>query len=318
MTAETLHLPNHPGVHCHLWQRRNGPDTCQMGTVIALHGLGDHGARFDDLAAKLLDERWAVAAIDFPGHGRSAGRHGACIPYDTLLGMVADLRQQLCDRLGCQRHVLLGHSMGGNLAVNYTLRQHEFAAAGLPDLNGLVLLAPLFRPPQPLDRTQLLAAWMTGYLVPWIRMGQTPDITQLTNDPNAVRQFRNDPLQHSRISLYNATQLLAQGRFALDHASELTTPTMVIVGDQDALIDRTACQHFVMRAGEFATFVEWPNALHDLLHDVDGDRVGRQIAGWISRRCSGQGAASSDGIGDRESSGYHERATIPFSRSMIA
>ena len=46
------------------------------GQVLIVHGLGEHAARYDPVAAALNAEGWSVLGFDQRGHGRSSGRRG--------------------------------------------------------------------------------------------------------------------------------------------------------------------------------------------------------------------------------------------------
>ncbi|MCS7465523.1 lysophospholipase [Stieleria sp. ICT_E10.1] len=281
MIAQSLTVPNAEDLYARLWHRGDGTE---RGVVILVHGLGDHGGRFASFARRMLRRRWAVFAFDLPGHGRSPGRRGTVKSYDSLLQLIASSRQLLWESFGVKHQVVIGHSMGGNVAVNYALRRAEFDAVETPDLSGLVLVAPMLMPPSFLDRPKIFAAWGTGQLFRWIRLSKPARVEQLTRDGAAAERFRTDPLQHSQISLYLATQLLAQGRFALDHAAAIETPTLIVQGDEDELIDHAACRNLALRMRERAEFVRWPGGRHDLIQDIDAEDVADHLAGWMSRK----------------------------------
>ncbi|MCO8121756.1 lysophospholipase [Stieleria sp. TO1_6] len=266
--------------HARLWTRG---DHSERGVVILVHGLGDHGGRFESFARRVTRSGWAVLAVDLPGHGRSAGRRGALPRYDDVLAGIAAARQQLSDRFDGQPQVLLGHSMGGNFAINYALRQAEFDGRGQPPVDGVVLVAPMLLPPQLLDRQKIFAAWGTGHLLPWIRVSKPAPIEQLTRHREMADRIQNDPLQHSQISLYLATQLVAQGRHALDHAGAIETPTLVIYGSDDQLIDRAACRNLALRMRGRGRVICWPDGRHDLVNDIDADQVTAELTGWMNR-----------------------------------
>lgn len=262
------------------------------GTLLLVHGLGDHGGRFREFARRVVASGWCVYAMDLPGHGQSGGRRGTAKSYDALMQMIASSREFLDARFPGVAQVLLGHSMGGNLAINYALRHREFESLSLERLAGVALVAPMLMPPQRMDRSTVFAAWGTGQLLRWLRISKPAQIEQLTNDSQMAAQINADPLQHSQISLYLATQLLAQGRFALDHAAEVELPTLVMHGDQDELIDQAACRNLVLRMqsrdsrGVLAEseLVCWPGGLHDLLNDVDAPQVTECLVGWMERQ----------------------------------
>lgn len=256
------------------------------GVVIIAHGLGDHGGRYRDFAQRLNKKGWHVVAFDLLGHGESPGRRGCVDSYDGVLSDIGTVRRDVQKRLPGARQVLLGHSMGGNLAVNYALRQQEFIGDGgnkSTDLAGLVLCAPVLLPPDPPARPKILAAWLTGHLLRWLTIRRPVSGQTLSSDPDYIATIKSDPLMHGRISVYLATQILSQGRWALDQARELTVPTLVIYGDKDSLIDQPACDHIAIRAGQNAQCIVWPDRQHDLLHDIGHEEVLEHLADWLGR-----------------------------------
>ncbi len=187
---------------------------------------------------------------------------------ETAAGLVPDVP-----------HALLGHSMGGNLALNYVLRASEFA--GPIQLAGLALISPMILPPNPPQRAHVLAAWLTGHLFPWFRVRKSVAAGQLTRDAEHAIAMVEDPLTHSRISLYLATQLLSQGRWAIDHAREVSLPTLIMHGDDDELIDRSACENIAVRIGPLASYIRWPEMRHNLFHDLGRDDVVGRLCDWL-------------------------------------
>jgi pimeloyl-ACP methyl ester carboxylesterase len=81
--------------------------------LIIVHGLRDHSHSFDDLARGLLD-RFHVFALDLRGHGDSE-----TTPYYAFGHFVLDLHN-LIRALRLARPVLIGHSMGGEVAAHYS------------------------------------------------------------------------------------------------------------------------------------------------------------------------------------------------------
>jgi pimeloyl-ACP methyl ester carboxylesterase len=94
--------------------------------LVALHGFTGHAHTWDSTAAA-LSERYRVLALDQRGHGDSAWAPG----YGSLL-MVDDVLHFL-DTLGLDRFVLMGLSMGGNVA-------YLFAAAHPDRVERLIVL----------------------------------------------------------------------------------------------------------------------------------------------------------------------------------
>ncbi|MEE3326617.1 MAG: alpha/beta hydrolase [Myxococcota bacterium] len=88
-------------------------------SVVCLHGAGSHGEFFMETLGA-LEGRHGVFVFDQPGHGRSGS-------LDSLgsVQKMAEFTQELCDVLGLDRPVLLGHDMGGAVALQMALNQPE-------------------------------------------------------------------------------------------------------------------------------------------------------------------------------------------------
>ena len=112
------------------------PATPPHAIVTIAHGGAEHGGRYAWTASKLTARGYAVYAIDHRGHGRSAGPRAY---VDRIDNAVSDLHT--LDGIARERHpglpvFLLGHSMGGLIALAYALRFQD-------ELAGMVLSAPL-------------------------------------------------------------------------------------------------------------------------------------------------------------------------------
>ncbi|MBI3964763.1 MAG: alpha/beta hydrolase [Chloroflexi bacterium] len=114
-----VHRNGEPSLHYFDW----GGDGQEL---ILLHGLASN-ARIWDLVAPILAERFRVVALDQRGHGRSepADDYG----FEAVAQDVEDVADLLC----FDRPVVVGHSWGGNVALQY-------AATRRPPPTGLVLV----------------------------------------------------------------------------------------------------------------------------------------------------------------------------------
>ncbi|AHM61899.1 alpha/beta hydrolase fold containing protein [Flammeovirgaceae bacterium 311] len=100
-------------------------------TLILLHGLGgtrDHWMR--NLPG--LSQHYRVLALDLPGYGQSQLQQ---LPEENLLLFFSKAVVALMDSLSVQKAHLVGHSMGGQLALLLALEQPQ-------RVSSLVLAAP--------------------------------------------------------------------------------------------------------------------------------------------------------------------------------
>ena len=103
--------------------------------VVILHGLFGSGDNWASMARRLAQGR-AVASVDITNHGRSP--HSAHFSYPS---MAADLWETL-DAADIGRCILLGHSVGGKLAMVAALGRPQQVAALI-----VVDIAPKHYPP---------------------------------------------------------------------------------------------------------------------------------------------------------------------------
>ena len=107
---------------------RDWGGTCQP--ILLLHGLASTCHIWDLVAPLLNDNSFAVAALDLRGHGES---HKPDDGYDfeTVCGDVHGFVQAL----GLERPIIVGHSWGGNVALEYAAT-HPGAARGIVLVDG--------------------------------------------------------------------------------------------------------------------------------------------------------------------------------------
>lgn len=253
-----------------------------LGAVVIVHGLGEHSHRYRPLAESLAAGGWGTFAADLPGHGLSPGRRGHIASYREMLREIGEMTASAQRRCPDLPIVLLGHSMGANLVTNYALRREEIAPSAVTP-SGMVLSAPMFLPTKPPPRPKIFAAWLTGRLVPWLTIRAPVNAKSLTKNEAVIDDLRNDPLVHNRLSLYLATQLLAQGRHALDHADQIDLPTLLLHGEADPITNYRASESFAMRLGDRATYESFPGMLHEVFHEPGRDAVIGKLLDWLRR-----------------------------------
>jgi pimeloyl-ACP methyl ester carboxylesterase len=97
-----------------------GPD----GLVFVLsHGLGGRWQHWRENIPELA-EHGRVVAVDLPGFGRS-GRPAGAYSFDVFADAIAELVRQL----GLPKVVLVGHSLGGPVAMRFAHRHPELVDA---------------------------------------------------------------------------------------------------------------------------------------------------------------------------------------------
>jgi pimeloyl-ACP methyl ester carboxylesterase len=119
-----------PGARLHVHDAGQGP------AILLIHGLGGQLAHYTYGVAGRLADRYRVVAVDRPGCGWSTADAG----FDGSPQAQAAILAALIERLGLGRPLVVGHSLGGAVALALALEH--------PDkVSGLALLAPLTHTP---------------------------------------------------------------------------------------------------------------------------------------------------------------------------
>lgn len=273
MPTATSPLVTRDGVRLHV---QRWPAEAARGTVVIIHGLGEHAGRYAHVAAWLNARGWDVLAPDLRGHGRSEGKRGV---IRTPLGHSHDIAAALAEarRASPRRTVLLGHSAGGAFAARYVVET--------PDgIDGLVLSSPA------------LAADLTWLQRVQLTLGRAfaPSLAQpnglqpefISHDADVVRAYREDPLVHDRITARLARAILDAGVLAIAAAPGWTVPTLLLYSDDDHLVASRGSDAFAAAAPREVVESERFDALyHEILNErAAAAPVYAHLERWLEAR----------------------------------
>lgn len=80
----------------------------------------------------------AVLALDLRGHGDSVEKKGHCAPRREVLEDVSSLLEYAAEKYPGRKIVLYGHSMGGNITLDYRARGRlNHMPCGIPDIGSV-------------------------------------------------------------------------------------------------------------------------------------------------------------------------------------
>jgi pimeloyl-ACP methyl ester carboxylesterase len=119
------------GARIHYLDKGSGPP------VVILHGLGGQMGNFTYALLERLTGEFRVILMDRPGSGYSMRARGATGRPTEQAAVVAEFIR----KLGLERPLLVGHSLGGAIALGVALDHPE-------TVRGLALIAPLTHVPK--------------------------------------------------------------------------------------------------------------------------------------------------------------------------
>jgi alpha-beta hydrolase superfamily lysophospholipase len=250
------------------------PESPPKGAICLVHGIGEHIRRYDHVADYLNRAGYALFSFDLRGHGKSGGRRGDAPSYDALLDDIEILIHRSQSRFPDLPLFLYGHSMGGNLVLNY-------AVCRKPDITGVIVSAPGLKPASVGSAWKLPAARIFQFVIPALLVSNEIDAADLSRDPDVVRQYRADPLVHNRISLRLGVSLIDAGAWVRQRVSEIRLPLLVLQGGADRVVDVETNLGFAQGVGKLCRLKMWPGLYHELHNEPEKDQVLAELTAWL-------------------------------------
>ncbi len=275
------------------------------GTIHINHGLAEHSARYARFARALNLAGYNVYAHDHRGHGVNIGPHA---PKGTVARKHGH-SLAIDDVLALNRHihathpglpvVIFGHSMGGLIALNYTVAHSDTVDAvaiwnssfngGIENHAATALLYAerMFKGsdvPSTILPKLTFRAW--GNSIP---DNQTA-FDWLSRDPAEVKAYINDPLCgfDASVALWiDIFRMMKAGAKDSNFANiRKDLPFNLVGGEEDPATDkakatRKLAQRMQAMGFKNVTCTIYPETRHESLNDINRDAVTQNFLNWL-------------------------------------
>jgi alpha-beta hydrolase superfamily lysophospholipase len=266
-------LPGSGGVS--LYWRAWLPDAEPRAVVALAHGGLEHSGRYAHIGRLFADADFATYAVDFRGHGRSGGRRGQI----ERMSLLVDDLHHLIELCGA-RHpdtsvVLVAHSLGAMVALEY-VTSTDNALAGLVlsgtgiDVSGI----PKF---------QATIAKALSAITPNLGL-VTVNSAGVSRDPAVVRGYDDDPLVfRGRVPVRTAAELLLSADRVTPRLGVLRLPLLVLHGEADVLATPVGARLVHDRAGSVdKTLTIYSGLYHEVFNEPEKAAVLDDVVKWIA------------------------------------
>ena len=251
--------------------RRRWPASDPWAASLIVHGIAEHSGRYERTGARLAAAGIDTYAFDLRGFGSSAGRRADIDSFSTYRFQILDnLAPAFAAGLPV---VLIGHSMGGLLVIDYVLSRHR-----RPDL--VVLNAPALDAVVP--AWQRRAALLLAKAAPRLTLRNPIDPSALFADPAMAEDYRTDPLVVNR-STVRLGALLFECMDRVERSLDLyTARTLLLHGGADDIVPPKATAPLGRRPSVERRV--YPGLKHGAVNEPAGDRLVDDMAAWIRNR----------------------------------
>ena len=259
-------------LHATIWK----PETEIKAVVTLVHGLGEHCLRYTPYIEYFTGQGIAFLGFDMMGHGQSEGDRGVVTEYQNLMDDVDICMMKTKNLFPGIPHFLYGHSMGGNIVINYLM---DFQ----PQINGAIVTSlwlklthePLF-----------IIKWVSGLLeaiIPDFTISNGLKVEHISHLPEEVEKYRTDPLNHDRISFLLFNCISRHGHFALRHPQLIKTHVLLMHGQDDKITSPKASHKLAMECPEFIEWKEWPGKYHELHNEDIRKELAETVIHWMEK-----------------------------------
>ncbi len=244
--------------------------------VCLVHGLGEHCARYDAVATFFAHRGISMSGFDLPGHGRSKGRRGHAFSTEVIFEHIEKRMAEVAKKYPGVPQFLYGHSLGGNLVLNYVLERK-------PDIHGVIATSSWIRLPE--KPSPSLVAFGRGMRKIWPSFTQNAGLNadHISRDEAVVSAYRSDPLVHNRISVETGLSLLEAAEILDAYAGELPVPALLVHGSADRITSPKGSEGFARRATGDITFKRWQGLFHETHNEPEKAEVLTFLVEWMER-----------------------------------
>lgn len=251
------------------------PDADPKAVVCLVHGLGEHTGRYQYVAQALTTRGYALIGYDLRGHGKSQGQRGHSPSYEFMMDDIARFLQEISRRYPQSPIFLYGHSLGGNLVLNFVLRCH-------PQISGVISTSPGLATTNPAAPAWKLALGKIAYrLWPTLSMPNGLEREALSRNAAVIYAYSSDPLVHDKISARFGLDFIESGLYAIQHASEFDLPLLIEHGSADRICSPAATRQFAQNVPGDCTLKIWEGLYHETHNEPEKDIVIKTMTDWL-------------------------------------
>lgn len=247
------------------------------GIVVLVHGVGEHSGRYSHLINEMSGSGVSFYALDHRGHGKSGGKMGH---VDSFMEYVYDLKlfmnfvKEDANNLPI---IMLGHSMGGVIALKFALTYPE-------DIDALIASSAGIVPAVEIPKWKESLGLFFSKHVPGFTMPSGLPSSFISRDTEIVRAYDNDPLVHGMVSARWYTEFIDTGQECLTRAGEIRMPILVFHGTGDKIVNYKGSEQLFQQVASKDKMLQlFEGYYHETMNEPPAERamVLAVVSKWI-------------------------------------
>lgn len=260
-----------------------------VAVVFFNHGLGEHCGRYTHLFKEYGKAGIAILTFDTRGFGKTGRRSGKLGKSGGIRQTIQDI-ELIIEKFNPFKGLPLfiqGHSLGGGIAIRFAFENQAKVA-------GCIACSPMIETTylpsaQGQDQNVLQTAVLglaANKLVSQVILTLPFDATVISTDDEAVRVFKEDPYNHTKVDVLLLKDMVENGQFLLEEASKtFSIPFYGVHGTDDTLTAHDSTAKFVdLIPSTDKLFRSYPDLKHELHNELEKDAIIMQYIHWVRSR----------------------------------
>ena len=256
------------------------PDQKPRAGLLIVHGFADHGARYEHVAARFTKLGYAVLAPDYRGNGRAAGLRGHCDRFEEFVWDLEAAANLLRRAIGDLPLGVYAHSHGGLMTLVALTQRRALAGARAVAFTSPFLAMGSMKVP----RLLLKLVPLMSRMFPRFAQPHRIPAEGLTHDRALVESAGSDPLRHKVASMRWVTENAEARAQVRRDISRIQLPTLWMIGTADPIANPEVTRAAYQEVPEPKELVVYEGFLHELVNEVERERVLDDLVGWFKRK----------------------------------
>lgn len=257
--------------YAHTWQ----PDSQPKAVITLVHGFGEHCVRYTPYFEFFIASGFAILGFDLRGHGKTEGKRGTIESYNALMDDIEIAVNKSNEFFPEIPQFLYGHSMGGNLSLNYLIKKQ-------PNIKGGIITSPwLALTDEPNFILKGLVSLLKN-IIPNTTIDSGLKTEHISTVKGEIEKYEKDPLNHGRISFRLFSEITTTGLWAIDNSHQINIPVLMMHGTADKITSPTASKKSYENNKEKIEYVTWDGGYHELHNETNREEIAKTVIDWIN------------------------------------
>lgn len=253
------------------------PESVKAFMVVA-HGLAEYSGRYKHVAEHFSNKGVAFYAIDHRGHGLSEGDRGYVDSFDDYVEDLDTFIDMVKEKEKGKKLILLGHSMGGTIALLYALKNPK-------KVDYLILSSPALRLASDIDAGTMKMLEELAKTNPKQEIPNQIDPYTLSHDKKVCEAYANDPKVFKTITAKLLVEFLKAMNRIFENADKLEVPTLLLVAGEDKLVNPKGSMELAKKVKQKDfTMKVYENMYHEILNELEKEKVLKDIDEWLKTK----------------------------------